>query len=170
MLRHVVSRAWLMVGMFLTSLALVVFCPSGGAALPFLPELTSGSFHLERGMLGGVTGGVSLSTPNGDAFSLGFLASAGFGAGVTGTGAFVHDGQFLSPAPASLTIGGPDAGRAASIRRQSNRHRAGQLLSRRQREYSLPPTRPAGAVPAGPWRRLRRVRASFDDIHTVRRL
>jgi hypothetical protein len=105
MLRHVVSRARLMLGT-LVSLALVVCCPASGAAVPFPPELTSGSFHLERGMLGGVTGGVSLSAPNGNAFSFGFLASGAFGASVTETGAFVHEGQFLSPTGGLLTIAG----------------------------------------------------------------
>ena len=113
MLRQVVSRARLMLGMSLASLALVVFCPSVGAAVPspffFPPELTSGSFHLGRGFAGGVDGHASFSTPSGDAMSLGFQARSFLGANPTETGASANEEQFFSSS-GSITRAGQTYG------------------------------------------------------------
>jgi hypothetical protein len=103
MLRHFVSRA----GLMLVSLVLIVFCPSLGAAVSFAPEVTSGTFRLGKSPFGdGVAGVVSLSTSNGDAFTIGILTSPGSGATISETGAFLTDNQFLSPTGGPLTIAG----------------------------------------------------------------
>ena len=78
MIRHLASQYRLTLRFSVVGLALGTLAPSVGTAIELLPEVTSGTFSMER--FSGVSGGGHVSTPDGDAVS--FFFGAPFGGGL----------------------------------------------------------------------------------------